>query len=203
MHTFCFSRAPAALLFATATFVGSSQAANFTLSGTIVNHNDIVQIDFSLAGNATNVKLWTDSFLSGTNFDPTGALWVKRGSNFDLLSEVDDNDTVGPNQGFFDTGFSLPTLAAGQYRLTLGAAPNFAKGTLLSQGFAFSNQTPIPLSQWIQPGSDPNGSDQKGGFWRVSLSGVDQAAVVPEPASILLMALGVVALLARSRLSRA
>jgi hypothetical protein len=42
------------------------------------------------------------------------------------------------------------TLAAGQYRLRLVASSNDANDNLRSQGFAFSGQTPIALSQWNQ-----------------------------------------------------
>lgn len=180
--------------------VTGALAADFTVSGQITFHNDVVMVDFSLASAATNVKMWTDSWQSGLNFDPTGALWLRSGANFNRLAEVDDDDTVAPGQGFYDTGFSLPNLAAGQYRVTLAAAVNASNGTLLSQGFAYDSQTPIPLALWNQPTYDPNANDQKGGFWRLRFTGVDSVSVVPEPSSWLLMALGVSGLLLRRRL---
>lgn len=56
-------------------FTSISQASTFTFSGNIANHNDIVRVDFNLANNATKIRVWTDSYLSGINFDPVTALW--------------------------------------------------------------------------------------------------------------------------------
>lgn len=185
--------AAAALLAASLT-----QAADFTSSGTIQNHNDIVEIDFSLSANG-DVKIWSDSWQSGLNFDPTAALWARSGGDYALVSAVDDDDTIAPGQGFYDTGFSLPGLAAGDYRVTLGASLNAANGTLLSQGFLYDSEAPIPLSVWNQPSYDPNANDQKGGFWRLNFSGVDSVTAVPEPSTWAMLAIGLAALGAVAR----
>lgn len=177
-------------------------AADFSFSGEISFHNDVVQIDFSLTEAATEVRLWTDSWQGGLNFDPAAALWRAQGGDFSLLAEVDDDDTVGPGQGFYDSGFVLPGLAAGNYRVTLVAAFNAANGSLLSQGFSYDSQTPILLTEWNQPSYDPNANDQKGGFWRLNLSGVNQASVVPEPAAWQLLGLGLGAVAVFSALAR-
>lgn len=165
-------------------------AEDFSFSGEIRFHNDVVQIDFSLADAATNLRIWTDSWLGGLNFDPAAALWQSAGGDFVRLAEVDDDDGIAPGQGFYDAGFLLPSLAAGSYRVTLVAAFNAANGTLLSQGFSYDSEVPILLSEWNQPSYDPNANDQKGGFWRLNLSGVSQASVVPEPAAWQLLGLG-------------
>jgi hypothetical protein len=197
-----FARGAATLTLALSATVPAA-AADFSLSGEISFHNDVVQVDFSLAAPATNVRIWTDSWLNGLNFDPAAALWRASGGDFTRLAEVDDDDTIGPGQGFYDTGFLLPTLAAGNYRVTVVAAFNAANGNLLSQGFSYGSQTPILLTQWNQPSYDPNANDQKGGFWRLNLSGVTQATVVPEPAAWQLLGLGLAALLAgRARAAR-
>jgi PEP-CTERM motif len=193
-------RLSAALALALGT--AGAHAADFTLAGQITFHNDVVQLDFTLAAPGTDVKIWTDSWQSGLNFDPIAALWVQSGGNYTLLAEVDDDDTVGTGQGFYDTGFSLANLAAGQYRVTLAASFNGATGTLLSQGFAYDDEAPILLTQWNQPSYDPNANDQKGGFWRVNFAGVDAVSVVPEPSSWLLMALGLGALALQARPAR-
>jgi hypothetical protein len=179
-----------ALAAALALAGGTAQAADFTLNGSIGFHNDVVQINFSLAAPTTNVKIWSDSWQSGLNFDPASVLWVASGADFSLVQANDDDDTVAPGQGYYDTGLSLATLAAGQYRLTLVAASNDASGSLLSQGFAYSGQTPIPLSQWNQPSYDPNANDQKGGYWQLHFSGVDSVSAVPEPAATWLLLAG-------------
>jgi len=192
----------AAAIAACLSVAAPALAAEFSLNGEIRFHNDVVQIDFSLTSPASEVRLWTDSWQGGLNFDPAGALWQAAGGDFTLLAEVDDDDLVGPGQGSYDTGFVLPNLAAGNYRVTLVAAFNAANGGLLSQGFSYDNQTPILLTDWNQPSYDPNANDQKGGFWRLNLTGVDQASVVPEPAAWQLMALGLLLtapLLARRR----
>ncbi len=194
MNVFFRTAVAAAALLAAAV----TQAADFTLSGTIQNHNDIVQIDFSLAANG-DVKIWSDSWQSGLNFDPTAALWTKAGSDFMLVAEVDDDDTIAAGQGFYDTGFSLPGLIAGDYRVTLGASLNAANGTLLSQGFVYDSESPILLSVWNQPSYDPNANDQKGGFWRLNFSGVDSVAAVPEPSTWAMLAIGLLALGAAAR----
>lgn len=194
--THSLTRSAAALVLALGAAVPAA-AADFSFSGEIRFHNDVVQIDFSLAAPATDVRIWTDSWLGGLNFDPAAALWQASGGDFTRLAEVDDDDTIAPGQGFYDTGFRLPTLAAGNYRVTVVAAFNAANGNLLSQGFSYGSQTPILLTQWNQPSYDPNANNQKGGFWRLNLSGVTQASVVPEPAAWQLLGLGLVALLAR------
>ena len=182
--------------------VAPAQAADFNFSGDLPAHNRVLHFDFSLAAPGADVWIWTDAWLSGLNFDPTAAVWSLQGSQFSLVAEVDDNYTVAAGQGFYDTGFAWPTLAAGAYRLTLAAAGNTALGNLLSDGFAYDAEAPIAIGQWTQPSYDPNANDQKGTFWRLHFSGVDQVSAVPEPASALLLALGGLALLgARARRS--
>ena len=184
----------------TALSVAPAQAADFNFSGDLLAHNQVLQFDFSLAVPGADVRIWTDAWLSGLNFDPTAALWSRQGSRFSLVAEVDDNDTVATGQGYYDTGFAWPTLAAGAYRLTLAAAGNGALGNLLSDGFAYDAEAPMAIGQWTQPSYDPNANDQKGTFWRLQFSGLDQVSAVPEPASALLLALGGLALLgARAR----
>lgn len=179
-----------------------AHAGDFTLAGQITSHNDLVQLNFSLAAPGTDVKIWTDSWQSGLNFDPITALWVHSGGDYTLLAEVDDDDTVAAGQGYYDTGFSLASLAAGQYRVTLAASPNGAEGTLLSQGFAYDGQAPIPLTAWNQPSYDPNANDQKGGSWRLNFANVDTVSAVPEPSSWLMLGLGLGALMLKARPTR-
>lgn len=180
----------AAMLIAIA---GSTQAADFSLSGHAVYNTDIAKLAFTLATDTAGVKVWTDSWQSGSNFDPTLALWSKAGNDYTLVSEVDDDDTVAPGQGFFDAGMVFGALSSGQYLVTLVASPNYANGSSLSAGFAFDGSAPIAIADWNQPGYDINANDQKGSFWRVNLSGVSQAGVVPEPATWALFAVSLAA----------
>lgn len=183
-------RTPLAALVLAAFAAAPAQADSFTLTGQLQFHNQVRQFDFSLAQPGTDVRIWTDGWLSGLNFDPTAALWKRQGGDHTLLAEVDDDDTVAPGQGYYDTGFALATLGKGRYRLTLGAAVNAAVGSLLSQGFVYDGETPIAIGDWDQPSYDPNADDQKGGFWRLHFDGVDRVSAVPEPGTALLLAMG-------------
>jgi hypothetical protein len=162
-----------------------ASSASFRFSGNLTNHNDVIKIGFSVANDTTNVKVWTDSFGAtgltqegpGTNFDPITALW-----NADtgvLLAENDDDPTIAPGQTYFDSGFSLATLSAGNYLFTMATFDNFALGTNITDGFAYDSQSPILISDWDQPSNEGN---LRGTFWRINLEGVD--TVTPPPTSV-------------------
>ncbi len=185
---FSASRCLATLGLASAILLATtnSHAADFTLSGKAAFHNDVVQIDFSVNA-STAVRLWTDSWLSGTNFDPYLSLF---GSGGALVASNDDaNIGFGTGPGYYDAGLSL-SAQAGSYRLTLTAAPNSPNGARLQEGFAYDADAPIAIGSWNQPSYDINTNDQKGTFWRVQLQGVDQAGLVPEPTSLVLLLAG-------------
>lgn len=165
-------------------------ATDLSFSGQAVNHNDKIVIDFQVAAGST-VSLWTDSWQSGLNFDPQ--LFVAQGDAI-VLADNDSGSLVNAAAGYFDAGLQFTAAAAGSYRLVLNASSNDALGTTLSQGFTYDGQAPIRLVDWNQPGYDINANDQKGGFWRVNLSGVETAAVVPEPAGWALLLPGLLAL---------
>lgn len=189
-------RAAAAAFVATA---GLAQAATFDLTGTIENHSDVVRIAFTLERAATGVRVWTDSFQNNLNFDPITAVWrFEDDGDASLIGQNDDNAGIAPGQTAFDSGLVFAELAAGTYLFTIATFNNFAAGSLLSEGFGFDDQAPIPLAQWSQPGSrfGPEG------VWSVHLDGVDSAAApIPEPASYVLMlaGLGMAGWLARRR----
>ncbi len=178
-----------------------ASAASFTFEGDIVYHNDIVELDFTLDNDATNVKVWTDSWMSGINFDPITALWKKSGNDWTLVAQNDDNGTIAPGQTRWDSGFSLNTLDAGEYKFTVATYANWANATVggvLSDGFSYDNELPIVLANWPQPSNNVG----MGTFWRVNLEGVDSAVnpnPVPEPATMTLLGLGLTGLAVRSR----
>ena len=165
--------------------------ATFDFDGYLDYHNDIATFSFTLDNDATNIRVWTDSYDNGANFDPITALWTASG---DLISENDDNRNINPStQTVFDSGFNLAALNAGDYLFTIASYYNFANGNSLSDGFRFDNDTPIPIDVW-------SGS----GYYHVVFDGVDGAAntntnPVPEPATMVLLGSGLLGLAGVSR----
>jgi hypothetical protein len=164
---------------------GISYAATFTFDGNITYHNEIIEIDFTLEDNASDVTVWTDSFMSGANFDPITAVWTDSGSSWDLIDENDDNSNLWDGQTWYDSGLFFESLNAGDYKFTITTYHNFANGNSLSDGFSFDSETPVLMSDWSSYG---------GTYYRVNLDGVDFASnntdPVPEPSTMLLFALG-------------
>ncbi|MBM4300721.1 MAG: PEP-CTERM sorting domain-containing protein [Deltaproteobacteria bacterium] len=161
-----------------------AQAGTFNFTGNLYFHTDVVYFNFSLANDATNVRVWTDSFQNAANFDPITALWTATGN---LIAENDDNSSVNPlTQTYWDSGFILPTLAAGNYQFTVAAYSNFAKGSTLADGFSYDGQTPIPIEQhWVKAP----------GYYSVWFDGVDQATSnVPIPGAVWLLGSGLLAM---------
>lgn len=72
---------------------GSSQATDFSFTRNLFNNTDRVDVAFEL-GSAGDVKLWTDSWQAGLNFDPVSVLWKKSGNDFAFVQEVDDDNTA-------------------------------------------------------------------------------------------------------------
>jgi hypothetical protein len=166
----------------------AAQAADFDFTGQIANHKDVVLFDFSLA-TASTVSIWTDSWMSGLNFDPQLTLFD--GTHALQFRFDDGGDSVSLSAGYFDDGYTFAPLAAGHYRLTLSAYSNDAIGPHLTNGFTYDDDAPIALANWNQPGYNMNANnDQMGGAWSVHLSGVDMAAAVPEPANAWMLLAG-------------
>ena len=187
----------AGALFALMT--STANAALFNFTGEIDFHNDVIFINFSLDNDATDVRIWTDSFMSGANFDPITALW--NADSGSLIAENDDNSSINPStQTFYDSGFELASLAQGDYLFTIATFANFAVGPFLSDGFSYDGEAPIALADWDQPANDID----MGPTWSVWLDGVDSADdgssnPVPSPATFGLIVLGLAFLKLRKK----
>ncbi|MCV2362037.1 PEP-CTERM sorting domain-containing protein [Paucibacter sp. DJ1R-11] len=178
----------------------AAQAADFSFSGQFSHNTDVVQIDFSLSS-AQTITLFTDSWQSGLNFDPTLGLYNAQHA---WLQTIDDNDGSFAGPGYFDAGAVLTSFAAGHYRLTLSLAGNDPIAGANSIGFTLDGSTPVALADWVQASSNINTGDQKGGYWSLHLNGVDHAAIaaVPEPGSVALMLAGLAGLMLGQRQRR-
>lgn len=175
---------------------GVANAALFHFDGNIEYHNDVVYTYFTLNQDATDVSIWTDSFLSATNFDPITALWHADGSK---IAENDDNAGIAPGQTYYDSGIELSSLAAGDYVFTIATYANFSLSSNFNDGFIYDSEVPVALADWDQPANH----EGMGTYWSLWLDGVDSAsnpdATVPEPATLGLLGLGFAGLLLSRR----
>lgn len=197
------SKYPISKFFAGATLAITAMAASATdinSNGELTYNTDVIHVEFDLTS-ASDVKLWTDSWNLGLNFDPISALWKQSGGDYQLVLENDDNNTIAAGQGFYDTGMSLTGLTAGHYVYTVGAsfAESFARGTLLSQGFNHDADVPTPIATWDQPTYDINANDQKGRAYSIHLSSTVAAVPEPESYAMLLAGLGLMVTIAHRR----
>lgn len=125
--------------------------AEQTFDGHIAYHNDVAFHSIVLTAPGT-LRVWTDSYISGANFDPIIAVW----RNGQLLAQNDDNPNFSGDQTFYDAGLGLFNLGVGTYVVSVSAYGNFANGNNLGAGFNYDLQTPISLDTWCQPASHCN-----------------------------------------------
>jgi hypothetical protein len=172
-----------ALALAGCALTAQADTSDFGRSGLLVSQIDLATLEFDLS-TSSDLRVWTDSWLSGVNFDPLLSLFDQGGQ---LLALGDDIDApfpqIDPSQGPLDAGLSLTDLAAGHYRLVVGASPNYPLSDALAGGFTLDNEMPVAFG----------GAGQPGGQWSVRFS-LTEAAPVPEPAALALMLAGLLGL---------
>ncbi len=188
-------------------------STDFDFSGNFVSDDDVVLQSFNLAFDS-NVTIFSsswgddlgdgDGWVERGGFDPILAIWDSSGI---LLLQRDDGNIEGTTQsngvdytyGVWDTFIEI-FLTAGDYTASITQYNNFAVSTLLNGGFqrdGNSNFTfddgngPEPFFNgvWSAPGTDP-----RTGAWEFHILAVESASQsqVPEPATIALIALGLV-----------
>jgi hypothetical protein len=120
---------------------GQAGAVNWTATGHLAFHNQVTFLPFTLDQATSDLKIWTDSFQDGLNFDPILALW----QDGLLLQENDDFPYFTAAQTVFDSGLYFASLPAGNYQLSITPFSNFANGPRVEDGFWHSAQTPGPV----------------------------------------------------------
>ncbi len=168
----------------------SAQAANVSFIGNLAGDNAVQLFTFTLASDSS-VLLRTWSYAGGTNaaggligaggFDTVLALFSGLGDAAVLIGGNDDGLGVAadPMSGLaLDSLLDLSPLLAGTYTLALTQVANFANGPTLGDGFL---------------GFGTPGFGGRTSAWAVDILGVDSAAVVPEPTTLALAMLALVA----------
>lgn len=186
--------------------MGVAQATNLSFTGTF-SQDDDVQLFTFVVGASSDVTLITYSYAGGTNaagtvisdggFDPILALFDSTGA---LIAENDDgffpDVAIDPTTGEVLDAFLQATLTPGTYTVSITQYDNFALGPNLVDGFDMQGAGNF-TGRRFGPGSgaffDFFGA-QRTNAWAFDILNVQDASAVPEPSTLALVSIGVVAL---------
>ncbi len=195
------------LILAVFVATNNAQALDFDFSGVMANHNDVLLFNFT-SGGVGNVTLFSSSWLDGNHgFDPMLGLWDGAGN---LIDFQDDGGNIGTtysngvpyDHGNWDSYYSS-SIGAGNYTVSLSAYANFNNGSNLSDGFSYDGQAPISIPSWSQPANGYQTGDYAFHILNVAQASgpgsPNEGGVVPEPATLSLLGLGLSGFLMRRR----